>query len=409
MQERIATSRPGGRRMLLKARPRNVHTASVAATVLAPGGRAFAAPATGAAAPARDRLREELQGTLEHMRGLGVIGAQGQIATLHRDVAARTGTADAAGTTPMPAGGRFRIGSNTKTFVSVVVLQLAGEGKLSLEDTVDRWLPGVVAGNGNDGRRITVRQLLQHTSGLYNYINDIPAVHSPEEYQRHRYDHYDPADLVALAMRHEPNFAPGTHWDYSNTNYVLAGMIIRRVTGRSWAEQVRYRIARPLHLRDTYFPYDHPSLPASSARAYQQFAPGAALVDVTEFNPTAADAAGGLVSTTGDLTRFWLALQRGALLRPAQMADLHGTVLAETYQDVREGMRYGLGIFWVPTRCNGFWAHPGDVPGTSTFNGVSSSGDRAVVLYRTTALADPAIGGALDGLALGLVEDVMCA
>ena len=84
-------------------------------------------------------------------------------------------------------------------------------------------------------------------------------------------------------------------------------------------------------------------------------------------------------------------------------------MLAETYQDVRQGMRYGLGIFWVPTRDGGgFWAHPGDVPGTTTFNGVSDSGDRAVVLYRTTALADPATGGALDGLALGLVEDVMC-
>ncbi|MGI5241641.1 serine hydrolase domain-containing protein [Dactylosporangium sp. CA-139066] len=347
MQERISN-----RRTLPKA-----GAAAVAATMTAPAGRAWAGEA-----PARDRLGDELRGTLGHMHALGVVGAQGQVSAGPRDVVARAGAASLGAPAPMPAGGRFRIGSNTKPFVSAVVLQLAGEGRLSLDDTVERRLPGVVTGNGNDGRRITIRQLLQHTSGLYNYIQDIAAVQTAQEYLRHRYDHYDPAALVALAMRHEPLFAPGTHWSYSNTNYVLAGMIIRRVTGRSWAEQVRDRITRPLGLRDTYFPYDHPSLPRSSARAYQQFTPGAALLDVTELNPTAADAAGGLVSTTADLCRFWRALQRGALLRPPQMADLHRTVLAETYQDVRRGMRYGLGIFWVPTRDGGFWAHPGDVP-----------------------------------------------
>ncbi|MFG2044102.1 serine hydrolase domain-containing protein [Dactylosporangium sp. NPDC048998] len=390
--------------MLLRA-----GAAAVAATVLAPAGRAAAAPAADAPAPAgtRDGLRDELRGALEDLRAMGVTGAQGQISIGRRDVVARAGVADLGTRAPMPAAGRFRIGSNTKTFVSVVVLQLAGEGRLSLDDTVERWLPGVVAGNGNDGARITVRQLLQHTSGLYNYVDDLAAIGSAEQYVRHRYDHYDPADLVAMAMRHAPNFAPGEHWDYSNTNYVLAGMIVRRVTGRSWAEQVRDRITRPLGLRDTYFPYDHPSLPASSARAYQQFAPGGPLVDVTEFNLTAADAAGGLVSTTDDLARFWRALQRGELLRPAQAAELHRTVLAETFQEIRAGMRYGLGIFWVPTRRGGFWAHPGGVPGTSTFNGVSDSGDRAVVVYRTTGLADPAAGGALDARALALVEHVM--
>jgi len=131
-------------------------------------------------------------------------------------------------------------------------------------------------------------------------------------------------------------------------------------------------------------------------------------MDVTAFNPTAAGAAGGLVSTTADLSRFWRALQRGELLRPAQQAEMHRTVLADSMQDFLPGLRYGLGIFWLPNRCGGFWAHPGDVPGTSTFNGVTAAGDRAVVIYRTTGLADPGAGDALDARAVQLVDDVLC-
>ncbi len=363
-------------------------------------GVAAAAPAGGG--------RAQLQDALDDLRDLGAVGAQGQVSHGRREVVARSGVADRATGAPMPAAGAFRIGSDTKTFVSVVVLQLAGEGRLSLDDSVERWLPGVVAGNGNDGRRVTVRQLLQHTSGIANYTEHMAALGSREAFLAHRFDHYEPADLVAMAVRHPPAFAPGEHWAYSNTNYVLAGMIVRAVTGQSWAEQVRRRIVRPLGLRDTYFPGDAASLPPRSARAYHQFEPGGALVDVTEFNPTAADAGGGLVSTTADLNRFWRALQRGRLLRPAQQAELHRTRLAETLQGVRPGMAYGLGVFMVPTACGPWWGHPGDVPGTSTFNGVDGDGDRAVVVYRTTALADPAAGGAMDARVLRLVDDVMC-
>nr|BFE73691.1 hypothetical protein GCM10020092_069920 [Actinoplanes digitatis] len=175
-------------------------------------------------------------------------------------VRARAGVGDQERGSPVPLDGHFRMGSNTKTFVSVVVLQLVGEGRLSLDDTVERWLPGLVTGNGNDGRRITVRNLLQHTSGLYNYTGDITALGSQEDYLAHRYDHYEAEDLVALATKHEPGFAPGTSWDYSNTNYILAGMIIERATGRAWATEVRARILRPLGLSHTSEPGDRPYL-----------------------------------------------------------------------------------------------------------------------------------------------------
>ncbi|WP_249998056.1 serine hydrolase domain-containing protein [Actinoplanes sp. M2I2] len=385
--------------------------AVVAAAVLAvpaigavPAGAVPAGAAPAGAAPPRS----ELQTALDDLRALGITGAQGEISAGRRDVVARSGVADRRTGRPMPLDGRFRIGSNTKTFVAVVVLQLVGEGRLSLDDTVERRLPGVVSGNGNDGRRITVRQLLQHTSGLFNYTNDLAALGSAESYQAHRFDHYEPADLVAIAMKHEPGFAPGARWEYSNTNYILAGMIIERVTGHSWSSEVRSRILRPLGLNDTSYPQDRSTLPRPHARSYQQFVPGGPLLDVTEFNPTAAGAAGGMVSTTADLTRFWRAVQRGELLRPAQAAQMHRTVLADGMQDIVPGIRYGLGIFQVPNDCGGFWGHPGDVVGTSTFNGVSRAGDRAVVLYRTTGLADPAPSAAVDNRILRLVTDVLC-
>jgi D-alanyl-D-alanine carboxypeptidase len=346
-----------------------------------------------------------LQSTVDQWHSLGAVGAQGEVSSGRRDSVARSGVADRRTPAPMPLNGHFRIGSTTKTFVAVALLQLIGEGRVSLDDTVDRWLPGVVAGNRNDGRRVTVGQLLQQTSGIPNYTGDLPALASAEAFEHHKLDHYRAADLVALAMRHPAELAPGSHWNYSNTNYILAGMIIERVTGQPWFAQVRKGILGPLGLRDTSYPGDRPTIPRPAARPYEQFAPGGPLVDVGEFNATAAGSAGGLVSTTADLTRFWRALQQGRLLRPAQYAAMHRTVLAETYQGVLPGLRYGLGIFWAPNDCGGFWAHPGDVPGTSTYSAASAGGNRTVVLYRTTTLAEPK---PFDQGAFALTNQVLC-
>ena len=364
-----------------------------------------AVPAT-ATAPTRDD--RQFQVALDDLHDLGITGVQGLTRVDGDTTRARAGVGDLERGTPVPLDGYFRMGSNTKTFISVVVLQLVGEGKLSLNDTVERWLPGTVAGNGNDGSRITIRNLLQHTSGLYNYTNDITALGSYEDYLAHRFDHYDPADLVALAMKHEPGFAPGTQWDYSNTNYILAGMLIERVTGRPWDTEVSARILRPLGLRQTSAPGDRPSLPAPHAKGYQQWTPGGELTDTTLFNPTVADSAGNLITTPTDLARFWQALQRGQLLKPQQMDQLHQTVLADTFQDFYPGARYGLGIMYLPNRCGGYWAHGGDVPGMSTANGVSADGDRVAVLSLTTQLADEEAARAVYGRTFQLMDDVIC-
>ncbi|MGX7672229.1 serine hydrolase domain-containing protein [Plantactinospora sp. DSM 117369] len=362
------------------------------------------------AAPASASIHSEqwLRTGVTDLHALGITGVQGLARDGVRDSYARAGIADLATDAPVPRDGYFRMGSNTKTFAAVLVLQLVGEGRLRLDDTVDRWLPGVVAGNGNDGRRITVRQLLQHTSGLYNYTRDLPGLSSAEGYARHRFDHYEPEELVALAMAHPPMFAPGTSWDYSNTNYILAGMLIERVTGRSWAAELRDRILRPLRLTETSTPGDRAHLPGPHARGYQQWEPGGPLDDTTLFNTTMAYTAGDLVSTPSDLVRFWQALQQGRLLAPAQLAEMRRTVLAETFQDFLPGARYGLGIMWAPNACGGYWSHGGDVPGMSTVNGVTTDGRRAIVLSLTTQLAGDEAALAVLRRADGIVADALC-
>jgi D-alanyl-D-alanine carboxypeptidase len=362
----------------------------------------------GTASDAFDGGDSLLQAAVDDVHGYGFTGVQGLTDVNGRMTTARAGVASLATGAPVPVNGYFRMGSDTKTFVSVVLLQLVGEGRLSLDDSVDRWLPGVVAGNGNDGRKITVRELLQHTSGVANYLDGLPLVATAAGFQAHQFDHHDPADLVALAMKNPPLFAPGASWSYSNTNYVLAGMIIDRVTGHLWAREVHDRILAPLHLNHTYVPGDEPTLRNPHAEGYTQFASGGPLVDTTVFNPTAVDAAGAMITTPADLGRFWQALQGGRLLVPAQMAQMHATVPEPDLARVFPGARYGLGISSIPDSCGGYWAHAGGVPGMTTLNGVSPDGKRVVVLSMSSELADQVSDVSALQRARKLIDDTLC-
>ncbi|GAB3984883.1 hypothetical protein GCM10029978_095860 [Actinoallomurus acanthiterrae] len=207
---------------------------------------------------------------------------------------------------------RFRIGSTTKTFVATVVLQLAAERRLSLDDTVDEWLPGRVHGHGHQGGKIRIRRLLDHTSGIFSYTED------PEMVNRH--ENHTPELLVDIAMAHPPAFEPGAGWAYSNTNYILAGMLVERVTGQALADQIAQRIARPLGLDGTYLPSGaDPTIQGPHPRHYTKLmnpAPDAEIHDGTELDSSMFWAAGGMISTTGDLHRFFGALLGGRLSRP---------------------------------------------------------------------------------------------
>lgn len=362
-----------------------------------------------------------LQAGLDKLHADGIVGVHAEVVDGDRRSRARSGVAQIGSDQPVDFDSYFRMGSNTKTFVAVVVLQLAAEGALSLEDSVDTWLPGVVSGNGNDGKQITIRQLLQHTSGLYNYTGevdegeedpqpDLPVLRSEEDYLKLRLEPSTPEELVALALQHEPRFAPGAEWSYSNTNYVLAGMIIERVTGNHWSVEVKSRILDPLGIEHTFEPGDEADLPTPHARAYQQFEAGGPLVDVTIANHSWGDAAGSLVTTTSDLARFWQAIHDGSLLEPEQIAELHDAVPAPPFEPILPGTRYGLGIMHIPTSCGGgYWSHAGDAMGYSTRNATNEDGSRVVVISLSTQFMDEEIAFATLQHSFDLIDQIMCA
>lgn len=323
-------------------------------------------------------LLSPLQHDADAIRALGVTGVQARAGH-----AVTSGVADIGTGRPVPSNGHFRIGSTNKTLVATVVLQLEAEGALRLDDTAGRLIPDVTAGSGHG--RATVRQLLQHTAGIPD--DAFPSIGSAADYRRHRYDHRDPAAIVAAAMRLEPGTPPGT-WDYSNTGYLVLGMIIERVTGRPWHHEAERRILRPLHMTHTIWPGDSPSLPRPHARGYQRFAPGEPLTDVTELID--ADASGGYVSTTADLTRFLRGLTDGSLLPKAQLAKMRQTVpVDEQTAGLWPGARYGLGIFSRPLPCGGTaWMPSGDQIGYKTRTGVTADGRRTAVVSMSTQLND---------------------
>ncbi|MFK4064681.1 serine hydrolase domain-containing protein [Streptomyces sp. NPDC029674] len=311
-----------------------------------------------------------------------VVGVTARAVDRHGPWNAAAGIGDLERGTPRGAHDHYRVGSITKTFVATVLLQLEAEGELSLDDTVGRWLPGVVEGNGHDGDRITVRQLLNHTSGIFN-ISDDPEFRQKvftEDFLRHRYDTWTAGQQVAMAVRHEPDFAPGTAWKYSNTNYVVAGLIIEKVTGAPYAQEIRRRVIEPLGLRDTTLPGTDPTVPHPSSRAYTRLsdAPGAKNHDVTEMNPSVGGAAGEMISDSADLTRFYSALLRGKLLPKRQLAAMKTTVPKGAD---RPGQRYGLGLEPFRTDCGTVvWGHGGDMHGSSSAAGATADGRHALAL-----------------------------
>lgn len=226
-----------------------------------------------------------------------------------------SGVSDVGTHAPVRPDGFFRIGSTTKVYTAVMVLQLAQEHRIDLEQPVQRYLPGVLPA---DYPPVPVRTLLDHTSGLPSV--DIPGLYDPEWILAHRYEHWSPRQVVDTALRHPIDFRPGTAQKYTNTAYVTAGMLVEKVTGQSYGRNLRDRITVPLGLWRTYYPEDDPRLPNPAARGYLDV--DGKLVDVTEMNQSIPGAAGAIVSTAGDLDKFITGLFRGRLLGPAVMPRL---------------------------------------------------------------------------------------
>ncbi|MEU8794731.1 serine hydrolase domain-containing protein [Streptomyces sp. NPDC048643] len=349
--------------------------ATAVAVAAALAGTAVAAPAAGAGhAPTRQAMEAAVRD--------GVPGVTATASGRHGTWSATAGTGDLRTGAPRSTADHYRVGSITKTFVSTVLLQLEAEGRLSLDDTVDHWLPGVVRGNGNDGRKITLRRLLNHTSGIFDYTTDddfVRTYFAKDGFVRHRYDTATPEHLVAIAMAHEPNFAPGASWSYSNTNYILAGMVIRKVTGHSYATEIRDRIIEPLGLRGTSVPGTTATLPRPSSRAYSKLARTTTgpTYDVTTLNPTLAASAGGMISDNADLNRFYTALLRGRLLPRKQLAEMKTTVRVDEVPNAG----YGLGLIDRELSCGvHVWGHDGGIHG-STSSAVTTADGRHALAF----------------------------
>ncbi|MEU2871995.1 serine hydrolase domain-containing protein [Streptomyces olivoreticuli] len=271
---------------------------------------------------------------------------------------------------PRQTNERFRVGSVSKTFAATVVLQLEAERRLSLGDTVEHWLPGMVSGNGNDGSRITLRQLLNHTSGIYDYVVD-PAFQQrigTEDFLWHRFDTWRPEDLIRIAMSHAPLFPAGSAWGYSSTDYILAGLVIEKATGHPPDREIERRIITPLRLYGTSIPGTSPVIPGPHGHGYTKFTPGGPSYDTTAINPSWGGTAGDIISTTSDLNRFMRALIGGNLLPRRQLAEMLDAV--PTGDRLRTG--YGLGIFRFQFPCGTtVWGHTGGIHGYTTFVGTT--------------------------------------
>jgi D-alanyl-D-alanine carboxypeptidase len=325
---------------------------------------ASAAPATPSAGS------RSLQKRVDALVGAGVPGVVLVARRGERVSQLAGGLAEVRSRTPIRVGDRFRTGSLTKTYVATVALQLAAEGKLGLDDAVERWLPGLVP----NGAAITIRQLLNHSSGVPEFDED-PRVLKPYLAGNLRY-YWSPRALVAIATSHEPAFAPGTRYSYSNTNYLLIGLIVEAVTGHALASELEARIFVPLHLKTTSLPVS-PGLAAPYAHGYFTLAKPPAS-DISGLSPYPW-AAGAIVASGADTATFYRALLQGKLLQPEQLAAMKRTLSEGAKADL-EGSRYGLGLESLKLSCGRAWGHGGNFPGYLVYTVTSDDGDRQAVL-----------------------------
>jgi D-alanyl-D-alanine carboxypeptidase len=383
---------------------------AVGALLVAPAQAGAAAAPSGhqmAVAPAPHRIDPgELRRLLDQVVAAGAPGAAALVRNEHGVQQAGSGLADLRTGRPMRPGLNYRVASVTKPFVATVVLQLVAEGKLSLSDTVERWLPGILP----YGDQVSVRELLNHTSGVPEYLL-VPLLELYESRQG-RFRSWTPRELVALAADQPPLFRPGTTHSYSNTNYVLAGLIVEAATGRTLGQELKRRIIRPLRLGDTFFPVNRPDIPGRNAHGYslplgdQGPVLDGPLLDFTVYNPSLAWAAGNLVSDLDDLARFFRALLAGRLLPPGLLSEMTTTV------PIGQGAGYGLGLLVLQTPCGRLVGHDGGIPGFITIVLSTEDGRRQfgvmVNQFFTTPAVDEAYSQVVAQIAMRLLEGGPC-
>ncbi|WP_336212268.1 serine hydrolase domain-containing protein [Nonomuraea sp. LPB2021202275-12-8] len=319
--------------------------------------------------------RRGLQETLDATHQAGMYGVYSAVRDGRRDWQGAAGVADVATRRPVRAEMRHRVGSITKTFVSVAILQQVERGAVELDAPVARYLPGLIP--GERGRKITVRMLLNHTSHIGDYIaGAFPSLleGSPASLDDNRFRTFEPGELVELGLAAAPTGEPGTApGSYSNTNYVIAGLLLEKVTGVDAEKYVTREVIRRAGLRHTSFPRT-PHIPGPHSKAYESlFGWIDPPRDYSVYDMSWAGTAGAVVSTMDDLNRFYRALLRGELIGSEQLAQMQTTV---TVLAGGGAIDYGLGLYFVDLPCGRFWGHDGGVFGMGTQSLSSPDGSR---------------------------------
>ncbi|WP_433333281.1 serine hydrolase domain-containing protein [Spirillospora sp. CA-294931] len=292
-----------------------------------------------------------LQATLDATRMAGVPGLYSQVREGDATWSGASGFADVRTRAHARPDMEHRVGAVTQTFVATAVMRQVDRGRVDLDAPVDTYLPDEIP--GQRGKSITVRMLLGHTSGIGDYLNSaFPSLadRSPRSLDEGRHRGLRPSQLIRWGADATSTGTPGERWSYSNTNYVLAGRVLEKVTGESVGAALARDVLRPAGLTHTYFP-SKPRLRGPHSRMYESLFQGTGTPrDYSAYDMSWAGSAGALVSTMDDLNRFTRALFTGRLVSRAALVE----------------MSRGLGLTTFSLPCGTFWGYDGDVFGAGT-------------------------------------------
>ncbi|WP_067456565.1 serine hydrolase domain-containing protein [Actinomadura macra] len=319
-----------------------------------------------------------LRATLDAVHEAGMYGVFSSVRDGEQRWNGASGVADVRTGRPVAAGMQTRVGSITKTFVATAILQQVEKGTVELDAPIGRYLPNLFP--GQRGQQITVRMLLNHTSGIGDYVvYAFPSLSqgSPKSLDTERFRSLSPKQLIDWGLQAPPTGDPGEHWSYSNTNYIAAGQILEKVTGTNAETYITRNVIRRAGLKHTYFP-SGPDIRGPHPRMYE------ALYrhvnpprDYSTFNMSWVATAGALVSTMDDLNSFYRALLTGGLISRLSLAQMQQTVPVSD-ADGNVIMKYGLGIYSLSLPCGTYWGHDGAVFGAGAQALSSADGRRQV-------------------------------
>lgn len=266
----------------------------------------------------------------------------------------------------------FRIGSNTKTLTITVLLQLMEEGKLSLDDKLSKYFPDLPKAD-----TVTIRMLCNMTSGYYNYTDTPEFIETLENESKKV---WQPQELIDIAFRYDPYFEPGADFHYSNTNTIIVGLIIEKITGNTLEQEVKNRIINPLDLKNTNLDTKGTSMPPNHCKGYFTEAPNK-FIEITEYYDVSwAWAAGSSYSTIDELKKYVEAFVGGGLLN----SETQNKRLNEDFRTIKPNVSYGLGIL----KRGSFYGHNGGLPGFASSMYYSLEKDCAIIIYFNSFMND---------------------